>query len=113
MGSSWLSAARAAIDNPPPDQIVINAKVTTMDPAMPAAEAFAVRAGRFLAVGSTADIKSLAGPKTRTYDAKGMMIVPGFIDCTTMAAATFCCTRCWSEIPISSNSSPSRASSTS
>ncbi len=80
MGSSWLSAARAAADNPPPDLVVINAKVTTMDPATPAAEAFAVRAGRFLAVGNTADMKSLAGPKTRTYDAKGMMVVPGFND---------------------------------
>ena len=80
MGSSWLAAAKAAAENPPPDLIVTNAKVTTMDPAAPAAEAFAVRSGRFLAVGSTADIKSLAGPKTRTYDAKGMMIVPGFND---------------------------------
>ena len=45
--------------------MVINAKVTTMDPAMPAAEAFAVRVGRFPAVGCTTDMKSLAGPKTR------------------------------------------------
>src|ERR1039458_174469 len=79
-GSSWLAAARAAVENPTPDLIVINAKVTTMDRATPAAEAFAVRAGRFLAVGSTADMKSLAGPKTRIYDAKGMMVVPGFND---------------------------------
>ncbi len=80
MGSSWLTAAKAAAENPAPDLVVINAKVTTMDRAVPAAEAFAVRAGRFLAVGSTADIKALAGPKTRTYDAKGMMVVPGFND---------------------------------
>ena len=31
-GSSWLAAARAAEENPTPDLIVINAKVTTMDP---------------------------------------------------------------------------------
>ena len=78
LGSSW--AAQAIEENPTPDLIVINAKVTTMDPAKPSAEAFAVRAGRFTAVGSTADIKSLAGPKTRTYDAKGMMVTPGFND---------------------------------
>jgi predicted amidohydrolase YtcJ len=78
LGSSW--AAKAAEENPTPDLIVINAKVTTMDTDKPAAEAFAVRAGRFTAVGSTADIKSLAGPKTRTYDAKGMMVTPGFND---------------------------------
>jgi len=45
-GSSWRDAARAAGGNPTPDLVVINAKVTTMDPAMPKAEAFAVRGGR-------------------------------------------------------------------
>jgi len=64
----------------PPDLIVINARVTTMDPARPTAQAFAIRGDRFIAVGSTTDIRSLAGPRTRTYDAKGMFITPGFID---------------------------------
>src|ERR1700685_3652925 len=80
MGSSWVTTARAAGDDARPDLVVINAKVATMDPAQPAAEAFAVKGGRFLAVGGTADMKALAGPKTRTYDAKGMMITPGFND---------------------------------
>jgi len=80
LGSSWLEAARAAAENPTPDLVVINAKVTTMDAGLPKAEAFAVRAGRFHAVGSSADMKSLAGPKTRIYDAKGMMVTPGFND---------------------------------
>ena len=63
MGSSWLTAARAAAENPAPDLVVINAKVTTMDPAVPAAEAFAVRAGRFLAVGSTPTSKRWRVPR--------------------------------------------------
>ena len=42
------------------DLIVVNARVYTMDPALPRAEAFAVKDGRFLAVGSTADIRNLA-----------------------------------------------------
>src|SRR5215469_2713622 len=79
-GFSWLDAARAIAENPTPDSVVINAKVATMDPAAPRAEAFAVRSGRFFAVGGSADMKALAGPKTRTFDAKGMMIVPGFND---------------------------------
>jgi predicted amidohydrolase YtcJ len=78
--SSWLSAAKAIEENPTPELIVINAKVTTMDNGVPKAEAFAIRADRFLAVGSTTDMKSLAGPKTRIYDAKGMMVVPAFND---------------------------------
>jgi predicted amidohydrolase YtcJ len=76
----WLSAARAVELDSTPDLVVINAKVTTMDPRNPGAQAFAVRAGRFTAVGSTTDIKSLAGPKTRIYDAKGMFVTPGFSD---------------------------------
>src|SRR6187402_4000870 len=64
-----------------PDLIVINAKVYTMDPRAPRAEAFAVSDGRFVAVGATSDIRNLAGKNTQTFDAKGMTIVPGFIDC--------------------------------
>jgi hypothetical protein len=48
---------------------------------MPRAEAFAVKSGRFVAVGSTADMKALAGKSTQTFDAKGMTVVPGFTDC--------------------------------
>jgi hypothetical protein len=51
-----------------------------MDPQMPRAEAFAVTGSRFTAVGSTSDIKGLAGRRTQVYDAKGMTVVPGFID---------------------------------
>ena len=79
-GSSWFGFARALEADSTPDMVVINAKVTTMDDAKPRAQAFAVKAGRFTAVGSTEQIKSLAGPKTRIYDAKGMMVVPTFND---------------------------------
>ncbi len=64
-----------------PDAIVVNAVVYTMDSRAPRAEAFAVTNGRFTAVGSTSDIKGLAGKNTQTFDAKGMAVVPGFIDC--------------------------------
>jgi len=63
------------------DLIVINAKVYTIDPTTPRAQAFAVKGGRFLAVGTNADIAALAGPATKRIDAAGMTIVPGFIDC--------------------------------
>ena len=64
-----------------PDLIVVNAKVYTMDSRAPRAEAFAVKAGRFTAVGATSDVRNLAGKNTQTFDAKGMTVVPGFIDC--------------------------------
>jgi predicted amidohydrolase YtcJ len=67
---------------------VFNAKVYTMDSATPRAEAFAVSGGRFVAVGSTAEVRSLAGKRTQTLDAKGMTIVPGFTDCHNHAGGT-------------------------
>ena len=81
-------AARSAFLSPEPDLIVVGGKVYTMDAAAPRAEAFAVKDGRFVAVGRTSDIKSLAGRRTATIDAKQMTIVPGFIDCHNHAGGT-------------------------
>jgi predicted amidohydrolase YtcJ len=64
----------------PADLIVLNANVITIDAKLLAAEAFAVRSGRFTSVGSNADIKLLAGPQTRVLDLEGKTVVPGFID---------------------------------
>lgn len=75
-------AVAAALAEPrDADLIVTNAKVYTVDPLQPRAEAFAVKAGRFMAVGSNDDIRGLAGKDTQALDAKGMTIVPGFVDC--------------------------------
>ena len=63
------------------DLIVTNAKVYTVDPQLPRAEAFAVKDGRFLAVGSSDDISGLKGKNTQVLDAQQMTVVPGFIDC--------------------------------
>lgn len=62
------------------DLIVVNARVYTVDPQLPRAEAFAVKNGRFIAVGSSADIRNLATARTRVIDAAGMTVTPGFID---------------------------------
>jgi len=63
------------------DLILVNGRVFTQDAALPRAEALAVKNNRFLAVGSNADIRNLASPRTRVLDAAGMTVVPGFIDC--------------------------------
>jgi predicted amidohydrolase YtcJ len=75
--SSWTKAWAAET----PDLIVTTATVYTVDSAMPKAEAFAVRDGKFVAVGKSDEIRGLAGKGTQMFDAKGMTIVPGFIDC--------------------------------
>lgn len=64
-----------------PELVVFNAKVYTVDGATPRAEAFAVQAGRFTAIGKTSEIRPLASKQTQLMDAGGMTIVPGFIDC--------------------------------
>jgi predicted amidohydrolase YtcJ len=71
-----LAAAASA-----PDLIVVNANVYTVDAERPRAEAFAVQAGRFVAVGSSAEVRNLARRGTTVFDAQQMTIVPGFIDC--------------------------------
>lgn len=63
------------------DRVVLNAKVYTVDSRMPKAEAFAIKDGRFVFVGSSAEAKSFVGKRTQTFDAKQMTVVPGFIDC--------------------------------
>jgi predicted amidohydrolase YtcJ len=76
-GGPWLSAA----EGQDADLVVFNAKVWTADSRVPKAEAFAARASRFLALGTSAEIKPLIGKGTQTFDAKGLTILPGFIDC--------------------------------
>jgi len=54
--------------------------VLTSDTTLPRAEAFAVKNGRFVAVGSTSDVRNLAAARTPVVDAQRMTVVPGFID---------------------------------
>src|SRR5258708_20869771 len=80
LGSRAARAAAAALaDWAAPDLVVLNARIYTMDSTQPMLQAVAVKDGRFVALGSTHDIKGLAG-KAQTIDARQMTIVPGFID---------------------------------
>jgi hypothetical protein len=87
IGGTWLGAAAtveaqgADRKTQDADLVVFNAKVYTVEPQAPQAEAFAVKAGRFVAVGSTKEIRALIGKGTQAIDAKQMTVVPGFIDC--------------------------------
>ena len=65
---------------PAPDLVLVNARVWTGDAATPEAEALAVRDGRIVAVGRSADIAAMAGEATRRLDAGGRRVVPGFND---------------------------------
>lgn len=63
-----------------PDVIIVNATVHTMDSGHPLAEAVAVLGNRIAAVGSSAEIRALAGSKTRIIDAGESLVLPGFND---------------------------------
>ena len=59
---------------------VVNARAWTGDPRRPWADGIAVSGERIAAVGSSAEIRKRAGSGARVIDARGMMLVPGFID---------------------------------
>jgi len=60
--------------------IIFNAKIHTMDQSQPIAEAVAIYGNRIVAVGTTKDIKKLAGTNTKQIDGKGQAVLPGFND---------------------------------
>ncbi len=71
--------ARAAAE-PAADLVVLDARVTTQDDARPQAQAFAVRDGAFVAVGTDGEIAPLAGEDTLVVRAGGRRVVPGLVD---------------------------------
>jgi hypothetical protein len=56
---------------PSADLIITNAKVWTVDKAVPTAQAVAVLGDRIVAVGSNADVDVWRGSQTRVVDAGG------------------------------------------
>jgi predicted amidohydrolase YtcJ len=62
------------------DLVLLNGKLWTVNDAQPQAEAIACRAGRIIAIGSTAEIRRWIGAGTRVIDLQGKRVVPGFND---------------------------------
>ena len=63
-----------------PDLILVNGKIWTAADRPAEAQAVACADGKILAVGSSAEIRRLAGPATRVIDLGGKLVVPGFND---------------------------------
>ncbi len=64
----------------PADLVIINGKVITVDRDFSIAGAVAVEGGRIMAVGSSEEIRALAGPRTKTIDLEGKTMLPGIND---------------------------------
>ena len=79
-GAMPMIAAGQNESKPAADLIIRDAKVWTVDPKMPTAQAVAVLGDRIVAVGSDAVIDAWRGPKTHVIDAHGKLVLPGFND---------------------------------
>src|SRR6266481_4402930 len=65
---------------PAADLIIQNARVWTVNPSRPEAEAVAILDDRIVAVGSRQHVDAWRGPNTRVVDAAGKRLLPGFND---------------------------------
>ncbi len=98
-----LSASLVAQDA---DLILINGKILTVDTAFSMQQALAVRDGKITAIGATAEIRKLAGAKTKVIDLGGRTVIPGLIDSHMHAirAASFFATETnWAGVPALSD----------
>ncbi len=73
-------AAASAAFGQPADTVIINAKVFTARDGGEIAQGFAIRGERFVAVGSTADMRAHVGTDTRVIDLAGRFVTPGLAD---------------------------------
>ena len=91
VGAVFVAAARAAMAQEI-DTVLVNGKILTVDAESSIRSAIAIREGRIAAVGTDADIRRLAGPRTRMIDLQGRTVIPGLIDShmhATRAALSF------------------------
>jgi predicted amidohydrolase YtcJ len=62
------------------DTVMVNGKIVTVDRQVSVHEAIAIRDGRILAVGTTADLRMLVDRDSRVIDLQGRTVIPGLID---------------------------------
>lgn len=74
------AAARPSTPLAPSGTLVVRAKVVTVDADSTVAEAFAVRDGRIIAVGSADEVVAAAGPDAEVVDRPDAVVLPGFIE---------------------------------
>jgi predicted amidohydrolase YtcJ len=83
VGLAALSGCGTLGVSEPADTLIVNARVNTLDPRRPRADAIAIKGERILAVGSESELGSLKNEKTRVIDAGGRTVIPGLNDAHT------------------------------
>jgi hypothetical protein len=64
----------------PAETILTHARIYTVNPLRPWAEALAIAGGKLTAVGTEKEIAAYRGPSTRVIDAGGRLVLPGITD---------------------------------
>ena len=80
LGVFVAAGPAGAAEHPAADLLLEHARIWTVDPSRPEAEALAVLNGRIVAVGADADVGAWRGPRTRVVDVGGGRLLPGFND---------------------------------
>jgi predicted amidohydrolase YtcJ len=62
------------------EMVLVNGKILTVDSQFSTHEAIALRDAKIMSVGSTTEVRKLAGPQTRVIDLQGRTVIPGLID---------------------------------
>ncbi len=70
----------SAACSPRADVVFLNGAVYTVDAQHRWVEAVAIRSGKFIGVGTTDEIRAMAGPNTDIIDLEGKMVLPGLHD---------------------------------
>jgi predicted amidohydrolase YtcJ len=82
-GLAALSGCGGLAMQEPADTLIVNARVNTLDPRKPRAEAIAIKGERIVAVGSAAELEVHRNMNTRVIDAGGRTVIPGINDAHT------------------------------
>ena len=80
IGLAGSIAVRPSGQTTPPDTILVNGHIITVDPNASTAQAVAIAGGKFAAVGSDSTIRALAGAGTAVIDLRGRTVIPGLAD---------------------------------
>ena len=85
-GEQYVSTTTAGVHVPKVDAVATadtvytNGRIYTVNEVQPWAEAVAIKDGKFIIVGSNAEVRALVGDRTEVIDLSGRFVMPGLID---------------------------------
>jgi predicted amidohydrolase YtcJ len=83
----WLAVpAGATAEDLSADFVLLHGKIHTEDAKRSVAQGLAIRGNTIVAVGTDQELGARIGPKTRTIDLRGQVVLPGIIDAHTHPA---------------------------